>query len=65
MKVDRKIRTTLLDTLNGGARDLRVYCLRCILDGLDRRLARDGRGAEEARLADELGAEHVECVWCV
>jgi hypothetical protein len=62
------VRTSLLDTLHSGTRDCLVDSLSSIFDSLYGAFARDGCGAEEAGLAGDLLAEHVDGlyvrVWC-
>jgi hypothetical protein len=60
--VEDIVRTALLDALDSGTRNSPVYSLGGILDCLHGALARNGCGAEEAGLAGNLLAEHVDCV---
>jgi hypothetical protein len=59
------VRTSLLNTLYSGTGDCPVDSLGSILDSFYGALARDGCGAEEAGLAGDLLAEHVDSLLCV
>ena len=58
------VRTSLLNALYSGTGDCPVDSLGGILDSFYGALARDGCGAEEAGLAGDLLAEHVDGVVC-
>jgi len=58
------VRTSLLNALYSGTGDCPVDSLGSVLDSFYGALARDGCGAEEAGLAGDLLAEHVDGVVC-